>query len=527
MTTRKLARSLIVGGVAAAVAATLAVVVPASAAATVYEAESATISQGAVNSDHAGFTGSGFVNYNNVTGSHVEFTVPAAQAQNATLTFRYANGTTTNRPMTVSVNGSAAASGVAFAGTGSWTTWRTANVTVSLKAGDNAIRATATTANGGPNLDSLSVDTGTVPPPPPPGTDWSTAVVQSAMKRQTPAEFGGWGYTQGLTLWGFYLNYQRTHDPRVLAYIRAWADRFVSADGSIGNSFNNLDSMQSGNVLVLLYRETGQAKYRTAATKIRNRLNTYPRTRDRGWWHSTSASRKNQLWGDGVFMVLPFLVRYGAWVGDSQYANDNAAEQLEVYFRHLRDNNTGILRHAWAQDPNDPAATWADKQTGQAPESWCRAQGWFGMATIEVLEILPQNHPRRQALIDILKFLVPGWTKYQDPKTGRWFQIVNRGDRSDNWTETSCSSMYTYVISRSVERGYVDASYRAVASKGYQGVLAKVTKTSDGLVNIADICEGTNVGSYSYYIARRRLTNDKHGLGAFLIMAEQMQRVGG
>src|SRR6266487_5061643 len=124
MTTRKLARSLIVGGVAAAVAATLAVVVPASAAATVYEAESATISQGAVNSDHAGFTGSGFVNYNNVTGSHVEFTVPAAQAQNATLTFRYANGTTTNRPMTVSVNGSAAASGVAFAGTGSWTTWR-------------------------------------------------------------------------------------------------------------------------------------------------------------------------------------------------------------------------------------------------------------------------------------------------------------------------------------------------------------------------------------------------------------------
>ena len=317
MTTGKLAyRRLLTGAVAVASTATLAIVVPAHAATTRYEAEAATISQGTVDADHAGFTGTGFVNYDNAAGSAVEFTVPAAEAQNVTLTFRYANGTTTDRPLDVTVNGARAATGVAFNGTGSWTTWQTRNVTAGLAAGENRIRATATTANGGPNLDSLSVD-GATTPPPPTGTDRSSAVVASTMARETPAQFGGWGYIQALTLWGFYLNYQRTHNPKIIAYIRAWADRFVKSDGSIDQSFGNLDSMQGGNVLLLLYKETGATRYRTAAQKIRNRLKTYPRTGDGGWWHSTSASRKNQLWGDGVFMVLPQLIRYGQWVGDT------------------------------------------------------------------------------------------------------------------------------------------------------------------------------------------------------------------
>jgi unsaturated rhamnogalacturonyl hydrolase len=523
MESRKLVGSMVAGSVAATVAVTVAMVAPASAAATLYEAESATISQGTVASNHAGYTGTGFVDYTNTTGGYVQFTVDSPQAQNVTLTFRFANGTTTNRPMDIAVNGSTTTAGFAFAGTGSWTTWKTRTTTATLRAGSNTVRATATTANGGPNLDSLSVDGAVTTPPP---TDWAKAVADSAMARETPAQFGGWGYPQALTLWGIYLVYQRTHDARYLNYIKAWADRFVASDGSISQSFNNLDSMQGGNILVLLYHETKQTKYKTAATKIRTRLNTYPTTGDGGWWHSTSASRKNQLWGDGVFMVLPFLVRYGQWVGDASYANTQAPKQLEIYFSHLRDNNLGLLRHAWAQDPNDSAATWADKTTGQAPESWCRAAGWFGMATTEVLEIIPQDSPDRQQLIDIIKFLVAGWARYQDPVSGRWFQVVDKGNRSDDWTETSCSSMYTYVISRAVERGYVDASYKPVAARGYAGVLAKVTKGSDGLMNISDICEGTNVGNYAYYIGRQRLTNDKHGLGAFLIMADQMQRVG-
>ncbi|HZA33416.1 MAG TPA: PQQ-dependent sugar dehydrogenase, partial [Vicinamibacterales bacterium] len=110
-----------------------------------------------VESNHAGFTGTGFVNYNNVVGSAVEFTVSSAAAATTQITFRYANGTTTNRPMDIAVNGTTVAAGVAFSGTGAWSTWRTVTVSAALTAGTNRIRATATTSNGGPNLDSLTV----------------------------------------------------------------------------------------------------------------------------------------------------------------------------------------------------------------------------------------------------------------------------------------------------------------------------------------------------------------------------------
>ena len=129
-------------------------------AATDYQAENATISRGVVESNHSGFTGTGFVNYDNVVGSHVEWSVTTTQAGLATLTFRFANGTTANRAMDITVNGTLTGDDVAFAGTGAWTTWQTATLSVSLNSGANIVRATAVTANGGPNVDRLTVDTG-------------------------------------------------------------------------------------------------------------------------------------------------------------------------------------------------------------------------------------------------------------------------------------------------------------------------------------------------------------------------------
>jgi hypothetical protein len=132
--------------------------IPAGAPATVYEAENATIGQGVVESNWPGFTGTGFVNYDNLVGSYVQFTVNAAAAGTATLRFRYANGSTANRPMDIAVNGTVVASGLAFNPTGAWSTWQTVTVTVALNAGANTIRATATTSSGGPNLDHLAVE---------------------------------------------------------------------------------------------------------------------------------------------------------------------------------------------------------------------------------------------------------------------------------------------------------------------------------------------------------------------------------
>jgi len=122
-----------------------------------YEAENATIVRGVAESNHANFSGTGFVNYDNASGSYVQWTVTAAAAGPATVTIRYANGTATNRPMDIRVNGTVVATGVAFGGTGNWDTWQNRTLTLTLAAGTNTIRATATTANGGPNVDYLEV----------------------------------------------------------------------------------------------------------------------------------------------------------------------------------------------------------------------------------------------------------------------------------------------------------------------------------------------------------------------------------
>ena len=350
------------------------------------------------------------------------------------------------------------------------------------------------------------------------------------MKRYpTAQDLGAWGYAKSLYLYGQYLVWKRTGDKRYLQYIKDWVDSHVDAEGRVTNTdkdgkvteikFDNLDSMLPGNLLLLLYQETREAKYKIAADKIRKRFDTYPRTHDGGFWHATSASRQWQLWLDGVFMSMPFLVRYGKLFGDSAYANDEAANQLLIYASHLNDPKTGLMFHAYDESG---AQKWADPITHHSAEFWCRAMGWFGMTLIEVLEILPKNHPKRAQLIAQVQQLVKAYAKYQDEKTGLWYQVVDKGDLPDNWLETSSSSMYTYTISMAVKRGYVDKSYLKVARKGYQGVLTKISLGADGLTNLTDICEGTNVADLAYYFARKRNVNDFHGLGAFLIMNEHM-----
>lgn len=360
-------------------------------------------------------------------------------------------------------------------------------------------------------------------------TDWSVGMVESTMKRYpTPKELGSWGYAKSLYLYGQYLVYKRVRDPRYLKYIKDWVDYHVDDQGVVRSAnsqgqvreitFENLDSMLPGNLLLILYQETNEAKYKLAADRIRKRFNTYPRTKDGGLWHANTKSREWQLWGDGVFMSMPFLMRYGNLFDDSKYAADEATKQLIIYASHLNDPKTGLMFHAYDESGQTP---WSNRQTKVSPEIWCRAMGWFGMTLIEVLELLPLNHPKRPQLIAQVNQLVKAWSKYQDGKTGLWYQIVDKGDNPNNWHETSSSSMYTYVAAMAIDRGYVSRSYRGMVNRGYAGVLTKLSLDPNGDTNIIDICEGTNVADLAYYLARKRNANDFHGLGAFLIMNEK------
>ena len=350
--------------------------------------------------------------------------------------------------------------------------------------------------------------------------DWSEGVIATTMHRKpAPKDLGGWGYAVSLYLYGQYLFYLRTREKQHLDYIQGWVDSHVSIDGVIDKKVDALDYILPGNLLLILFKETGQQRYKTAAESIRKRLDTYPRTEDGGFWHAVS--RRHQLWLDGMFMSMPFLVRYGAAFDEKIYAGDEAANQLLTYARHLNDPVTGLMFHAYDESGKQP---WADPVTHHSAIFWCRAIGWFGMALIEVLEFLPHDHSHRAALIVQVGQLASAYEKYQDSATGLWYQVVDKGNLPENWLETSSSCMYTYTLSRAIERGYIAKRYARVAEKGYNGVLTKLSRDGDGFAHIADICEGTNVGDLNFYLTRPRSTDDFHGLGAFLIMNEQLRK---
>jgi glucose/arabinose dehydrogenase len=174
----------------------------AAAAPTRHEAESATISQGVVESNHAGFSGTGFVNLDNVAGSHVEFSVNAATAGNGTLAVRFANGTTADRPMDIAVNGSPVIAEQAFPGTGAWTTWETVTIAAQFRAGANTIRLTSAAATGGPNLDAIDVEVGAT-------TDYQaeSATIDQGVVESNHAGFTGSGFVNLDNVVGSYVEF--------------------------------------------------------------------------------------------------------------------------------------------------------------------------------------------------------------------------------------------------------------------------------------------------------------------------------
>jgi hypothetical protein len=137
------------------------------------------------------------------------------------------------------------------------------------------------------------------------------------------------------------------------------------------------------------------------------------------------------------------------------------------------------------------------------------------VATVEVLSAMPENHPSRKTLLDILKRHIHGVLPLQTP-SGLWRQVL---DHSELWEETSCSAMFAYSIARAVRRGWIGPEYLPFARKAFEGISEKVTE--NGLVN--GTCEGTGIGTtLGFYINRRRPTNDSHGIGPVLLAGSEL-----
>lgn len=323
-----------------------------------------------------------------------------------------------------------------------------------------------------------------------------------------------WCYVQGYVLCGLEKLYQFTADPRYWNYILRFVDQHVTADGDIRDfKGDSLDDIMAGTVIVAAYEKTGQEKYRRAADKIRAAFEDYPRNSDGGFWHARRL--RHEMWIDGVFMGQMFLTRYGAVVGDQVYCFDEAVRQIVTLANHCRQGDTGLFLHAYDEAR---AAAWADPATGLSPEVWSEGLGWYALILVETLNLLPAAHPGRAQVMRILLDLIEGLCRTQDAPTGLWYQVVDKGDRADNWCDTSGSAMFVYAIQRAIDLGYVSAAtYGPVVRRGYDGILSKVAINEDGLVDIYDACDGVCVQrSYADYVHYVKKVNAKEAVGGVL-----------
>ena len=355
---------------------------------------------------------------------------------------------------------------------------------------------------------------------------WSIALAETIMTRNPDAlsgPLGGWTYWKGYTLLGFEALWLLTRDVRYLNFIKRQVAPFVDQNGlSTTVKLQWLDDMLAGCAVVALYEHTREERYRRAAMHIRRVVRRLSANADGGFWHGKTLP--GEMWIDGVFMGQLFLTRYGRAIGDENYCLDEATKQISIFASHCLKDDTGLYYHAWAQEPDLPrvlparSVRWADPSTGLSSEVWSEGLGWYALVVVETLSLLPPDHPRRARILDIFVRLVAALKRTQDTRTGRWFQVVDKGDRPDNWTDTSGSAMFTYAIRRGIDLGLLDLDqYATVVSAGYHGILASARVSMAGLVDILDACDGVAVQhDYHAYVSFPRTVNAKEAIGGVL-----------
>lgn len=210
------------------------------------------------------------------------------------------------------------------------------------------------------------------------------------------------------------------------------------------------------------------------------------------------------LWLDDLYMSVPGLAQMGALTGERRYYDD-AVRQILQFSQRMFVADTGLYMHSWVEgmDPH-PAFHWG------------RANGWAVVAMVELLDVLPADHPGRPAVLAQLKAHVAGLAKVQSG-TGLWHQLL---DRPDSYLETSASAMYAYAMARAINRGWIDRrAYAPVALLAWQGVSTKVSVAGE----VEDVCVGTGVGfDPAFYYYRPRSVRAAHGYGPVLLAGAEV-----
>ena len=364
-----------------------------------------------------------------------------------------------------------------------------------------------------------------------------------------------WGYEEGVLLDGLAEEWHQSANGDEFRYIKAAVDKYVTKDGTIqmdasGKPFttdeHQLDNVELGRAIMLLYRVTQDPRYYTAAKFLIGQLALQPRATNGGYWHKTIYP--NQMWLDGAYMAEPFRAEYAATFQQSKDFDD-IAQQFLLMYDNMRDPQSGLLRHGWDVSKQMP---WADKETGLSPEVWGRALGWYCVALVDVLDWIPEGNPARAKLIGVVQALMPAVVKYQDQESGLWWQVMDKGPqgtmtkeadgkpvyrvtapaRKGNFLEASASSQFVYATAKGVRMGYLPQHYEAAARKGWAGIQKRfVTANADGSVTLTGTVKVGGLGgkpyrsgTFDYYVGESTGDNDAKGIGAYLLAGSEMQQ---
>ena len=349
-----------------------------------------------------------------------------------------------------------------------------------------------------------------------------------------------WSYVMGIELEAMLDTYLKYGGDDIRKYCQLYTDTMINTKGEIRTyklEDYNLDQIRTGHFVARMYEKYPEAKNLAAMKTLMKQLDKQPRTKEGVYWHK--AIYAYQVWLDGIFMGLPYrclTARMLLKPKKAQRIYDDAVNQISKTYERTLDPKTGLNRHAWDETHE---MFWADKETGLSQHCWGRAQGWYTMALIELLDAMPEDYERRGEVIELLRKDLDAVIKWQDKETGLWYQVMDQPGRKGNYLESTCSSMFAYVLMKATNKGYLGDKYFLAGKKAYQGILKNFIRVNaDKTISLTNCCAVAGLGpgmseavkkaapnvkenkrrdgSYDYYLSEPVRDNDAKGVGPFI-----------
>ncbi|KAH8147014.1 uncharacterized protein LAJ45_08813 [Morchella importuna] len=365
---------------------------------------------------------------------------------------------------------------------------------------------------------------------------YSQWMADSVIARKTPLGKNAAGsvlmtYDHGVFERALEMVYNVTGNATYLSYLKTGVDNIMNSAGTLLDydlDYYTLDDVRLGPEFIYMYLKTGTAKYKTAADTLRLQLQTQTRNKEGGFWHRSTYP--NQMWLDGLYMQAPFYTQYTSFFQPTNTtAYNDIVKQFDLIEKYTRNSTNSLLKHGYDESK---VAVWADPVTGESPEVWDRALGWYLMALLDVLDYFPASHAGATTLKNYFIRAVAGVKAAADPTTGGWWLVMSEPwpGHAGNYIETSGTAMFVYAMLKGIRKGYISkADYFPTAEKAYKLLLSDyVVEDSSGLLN----WEGTvNVGSlgsngtFEYYISVAEKENDFKGLGPFIYASIEYEQM--